>query len=72
MAAHRHFGADAVVFAESPRAAADWNGRHDKTMLIAGAGSLRYGEIVQVIDAATGAGAQRVGIVTDGMGRDAR
>jgi biopolymer transport protein ExbD len=45
--------------------------RHDKTMFIAGAASLRYGEIVQVIDAAKGAGVQRVGIVTDGMRRDA-
>ena len=49
-----------------------YESRHDKTMFIAGAGSLRYGEIVQVIDAAKGAGVQRVGIVTDGMRRDAR
>jgi biopolymer transport protein ExbD len=41
--------------------------RHDKTMFIAGAASLRYREIVQVIDAAKGAGVQRVGIVTDAM-----
>jgi len=44
-----------------------YDGRHDKTMFIAGAGTLRYGEIVQVIDAAKGAGVERVGIVTDGM-----
>ena len=36
-------------------------------MFIAGDGSLRYGEIVAVIDAAKGAGVQRVGIVTEAM-----
>ena len=41
--------------------------RKDKTMFIAGAPTLRYGEIVQVIDAATGAGVEKVGIVTEGM-----
>ena len=45
--------------------------RRDKTMFIAGAGSLRYGEIVEVIDAAKGAGVLKVGIVTDGMRRAA-
>ena len=41
--------------------------RKDKTMFIAGDGSLRYGEIVTVIDAAKGAGIEKVGIVTDEM-----
>jgi biopolymer transport protein ExbD len=41
--------------------------RKDKTMFIIGAGSLRYGEIVEVIDAAKGAGVEKVGIVTEGM-----
>jgi biopolymer transport protein ExbD len=41
--------------------------RKDKTMFIAGAPSLRYGEIVTVIDAAKGAGVEKVGIVTEGM-----
>jgi len=41
--------------------------RQQKTMFIMGAGSLRYGEIVEVIDAAKGAGVEKVGIVTDGM-----
>jgi biopolymer transport protein ExbD len=51
------------------RLASIYEGRHDKTMFIAGAATLRYGEIVQVIDAAKGAGVQRVGIVTEGMRR---
>ena len=41
--------------------------RTDKTMYVMGAGSLRYGDIVSVIDAAKGAGVTRVGIVTEGM-----
>jgi biopolymer transport protein TolR len=41
--------------------------RKDKTMFINGAESLRYGDIVDVIDAAKGAGVERVGIVTAGM-----
>jgi biopolymer transport protein ExbD len=41
--------------------------RKDKTMFIVGEGSLRYGEIVTVIDAARGAGVEKVGIVTEGM-----
>jgi biopolymer transport protein ExbD len=41
--------------------------RKDKTMFIVGAGTLRYGDIVEVIDAAKGAGVEKVGIVTDGM-----
>ena len=43
--------------------------RRDKTMFIAGAGNLRYGEIIEVIDAAKGAGITKVGIVTEGMRR---
>ena len=45
--------------------------RQQKTMFIMGAGSLRYGEIVEVIDAAKGAGVEKVGIVTEGMRRAA-
>ena len=41
--------------------------REEKTMFIIGAGTLRYGEIVRVIDAAQGAGVEKVGIVTEGM-----
>ncbi len=45
--------------------------RNDKTMFIAAAGGLRYGEIIDVIDAAKGAGVEKVGIVTEGMRRAA-
>jgi len=41
--------------------------RKDKTMFIMGAGTLRYKDIVEVIDAAKGAGVEKVGIVTEGM-----
>jgi biopolymer transport protein ExbD len=41
--------------------------RKDKTMFIAGAESLRYKDIIEVIDAARGAGVEKVGIVTAGM-----
>jgi biopolymer transport protein ExbD len=43
--------------------------RKDKTMFIAADGGLRYGEIIQVIDAARGAGVEKVGIVTEEMRR---
>ena len=45
--------------------------RREKTMFIMGAGTLRYGEIIAVIDAAKGAGVEKVGIVTEGMRRAA-
>jgi biopolymer transport protein ExbD len=41
--------------------------RRDKTIYLMAAGSLRYGDIVQVIDSAKGAGVNRVGIVTERM-----
>ena len=43
--------------------------RKEKTMFIVGDPSLRYGEVVAVIDAAKGAGVEKVGIVTEGMRR---
>ena len=46
--------------------------RENKTLYIAGDGSLRYGEIVAVIDASKGAGVSRVGIITEGMRRTVR
>jgi biopolymer transport protein TolR len=45
--------------------------RRDKTLFLAGAGTLRYGDIIQVIDAAKGAGVEKIGIVTEGMRRAA-
>lgn len=45
--------------------------RKDKTLFIAGDGSLSYGAIVEVIDAAKGAGVEKVGIITEGMRRAA-
>jgi biopolymer transport protein ExbD len=45
--------------------------RIDKTLFITAAGSLKYGDVVEVIDAAKGAGVNRVGIVTEGMRRAA-
>ena len=46
--------------------------RKDKTMFIAGDGGLRYGDIVAVIDAAKGAGVEKVGIITEGMRKAAQ
>ena len=44
-----------------------FDARSDKTVYVAGSAALRYGDVVQVIDAAKGAGIRRVGIITDGM-----
>jgi biopolymer transport protein ExbD len=43
--------------------------RKEKTMFIAADGNLRYGDIIAVIDAAKGAGIEKVGIVTEEMRR---
>ena len=45
--------------------------RRDKTLYILGAPSLRYKRIVEVMDAAKGAGISRLGIITEGMRRAA-
>jgi biopolymer transport protein ExbD len=45
--------------------------RHDKTLYVSAAASLRYGDVVTVIDAAKGAGVTRVGVITEGMRRAA-
>jgi biopolymer transport protein TolR len=41
--------------------------RKEKKMFISGAETLRYGDIMEVIDAARGAGVEQLGIVTKGM-----
>jgi biopolymer transport protein TolR len=43
--------------------------RHDKTLFIIGAPSLRYKAIIGAMDAAKGAGVNRVGIITEAMRR---
>lgn len=45
--------------------------RKDKTLFLAGADTILYGNIIAVIDAAKGAGVDKVGIVTTGMRRAA-
>ena len=45
--------------------------RRDKTLFVIGAPTVRYGKIMMVIDAAMGAGVTKVGIVTEGMRREA-
>jgi biopolymer transport protein TolR len=43
--------------------------RRDKTLFVMGDGTLPYGRIVEAIDAAKGAGVDKVGIVTESMRR---
>jgi biopolymer transport protein ExbD len=45
--------------------------RTDKTLFLSASGTLRYGDVVEIIDAAKGAGVQRVGIITEAMKRAA-
>jgi len=46
--------------------------RREKTLFMIGAPSVKYSEIMRVIDAAMGAGVTKVGIVTEGMRREAQ
>ncbi len=50
-----------------PRLRAIFEQRADKTLFIIGPGSIPYGAVIDVIDAAKGAGVEKVGIVTEGM-----
>lgn len=49
------------------RLAEIFEARKEKTMFILGAPTLPYGNVVMAIDAARGAGVDKVGIVTEGM-----
>ena len=44
----------------------------DKTLFLIGEPSVAYGEIMAIIDSAVGGGAEKVGIVTTGMRREAQ
>jgi biopolymer transport protein TolR len=46
--------------------------RSDKTIYVMGDATVRYRAIVEVIDAAKGAGVSRVGVITEGMRRGTR
>jgi biopolymer transport protein ExbD len=61
-----------TIFELEPRLRKVFESRRDKTLYVIGAPDLRYKEIVRIIDAAHGAGVQRVGIVTEAMRRTAR
>jgi biopolymer transport protein ExbD len=43
--------------------------RRNKTLYVSGAPSLAYRRIIQVMDAARGAGVQRLGVITEGLRR---
>jgi biopolymer transport protein ExbD len=59
-----------VALAElESRLAQIFSTRRDKTLFVSGAASLRYADIVNVIDAAKGAGVEKLGIITEGMKR---
>jgi biopolymer transport protein TolR len=45
--------------------------RREKTLFIVADGGLPYAEIINVIDSAKGAGVEKVGIVTEGMRKEA-
>src|SRR5262245_32453242 len=46
-----------------------FSSRREKTLWISGAGTLRYGDIVEVMDVAKGAGVDRIGVLTEAMKR---
>ena len=58
---------DVSIFQLETRLRNIFEQRSDKTMFIVGDPSLKYKDIVEVIDAAKGAGVEKVGIVTEGM-----
>jgi biopolymer transport protein ExbD len=58
---------DVTLEALDGRLRMSFEGRQDKTIFIMAAGTLRYGEVVQIIDLAKGAGAVRIGLITEQM-----
>ena len=44
-----------------------YQARRDRTLWLSGDGTLRYGEVAEVIEEAEGAGVQRVGVITPAM-----
>jgi biopolymer transport protein ExbD len=44
-----------------------YRARRDKTMWLSASGTLKYGDVMDVIDAAKGAGVGQVGVITPGM-----
>jgi biopolymer transport protein TolR len=50
-----------------PRLRDIFAGRPDRTLFLDADASLRYGEVVEVIDAAKGAGIERLGVITPRM-----
>jgi biopolymer transport protein TolR len=63
--------ADVTLDDLTPRLRDIYSARRDRTLFLVGAPSLRYKDIVPLIDAAKGAGITQVGIVTEGMRRTA-
>jgi len=72
------YSADGTIAVNSQTVALDqletrlrdiYTSRHDKTLFIMGAPSLRYKAIIGAMDAAKGAGVNRVGIITEAMRR---
>src|SRR5215510_8936770 len=45
--------------------------RSDKTIFVKGSGKVPYGKVVEAMDAAKGAGVERIGIMTEGMVQEA-
>ena len=46
--------------------------RRDKTLYVSGDARLPYADVIVLIDAARGAGVERIGIITEGMRREGR
>jgi biopolymer transport protein ExbD len=67
MAAHQHHGADRIHKTSQLKTTCDMNITPMIDVLLVLLVILRYGDIINVLDAAKGAGVERVGIVTEGM-----